>query len=141
MAVLVTGDAGPQRPQGHPPTFSWRAMPHAGQPKGARMKNRTPAQSAQLLLAAAFLVLASGCATEMKAPTAVAAAGVQEVNVTQAMLTAAGSQSQDWLHTNGDYPQLRYYLGSQINTGNVDKLRVKFVVQTEVVESMETAPI
>src|SRR5207253_1467086 len=50
-------------------------------------------------------------------------------------------QSQDWLHTNGDYAQLRYYPGNQINTGNVDKLRVKFVFQTEVNESMETAPI
>src|SRR5437867_11662810 len=107
------------------------------------MKHRIFAQSAQCLLAAAALiVLVGGCATEMKEQPRTAAATMPAgVNVTQAMLTAAGRQSQDWLHTNGDYAQLRYYPGNQINTGNVDKLRVKFVVQTEVVESMETAPI
>ena len=37
--------------------------------------------------------------------------------------------------------QMRYYGGNQINTGNVKNLRPTFVFQTEVVESMETAPI
>src|SRR5262249_29440136 len=107
------------------------------------MKNRTP-KSAPLLLAAALLVLVGGCATEMQEQRSTASAtttAMGPVNVTQAMLTGAGSQSENWLHTNGDYSQLRYSPGNQITTGNVDKLRVKFVVQTEVVESMETAPI
>jgi alcohol dehydrogenase (cytochrome c) len=63
------------------------------------------------------------------------------VSVTQQMLTGAGAQNQNWLHTQGNYEQTRYYGGNQINTGNVKKLRPAFVVQTEVMESMETAPI
>ena len=63
------------------------------------------------------------------------------VSVSQAMLTGAGAQNQNWLHTHGNYDQTRYYRGNQINTGNVKKLRPAFVFQTEVLESMETAPI
>ena len=62
-------------------------------------------------------------------------------NVTQPQLNAAGKQSADWLHTNGDYAQTRFYPGKQINAGNVKKLRPEFSFQTEVRESMETAPI
>lgn len=62
-------------------------------------------------------------------------------NVTQAQLNNADKQSQDWLHTNGGYAQTRFYPGSQINAGNVKKLRPEFMFQTEVRESMETAPI
>jgi alcohol dehydrogenase (cytochrome c) len=63
------------------------------------------------------------------------------VNVTQDALNKAGGQSANWLHTNGDYAQTRYYTGAQINTKNIKDLKPVFVVQTEVVESMETAPI
>lgn len=63
------------------------------------------------------------------------------INVSQAQLDAAGTQANDWLHTNGDYAQTRFYPGSQINTANVGKLRPAFTFQTEVLESMETAPI
>ena len=63
------------------------------------------------------------------------------VNVTQDALNAAGAQNTNWLHTNGSYDQARYYSGAQINTKNVKNLKPAFVFQTEVVESMETAPI
>lgn len=63
------------------------------------------------------------------------------VGVSQAMLNDAGKQSANWLHTNGDYAQTRFYPGKQINTSNVSKLSPAFVFQTEVKESMETAPI
>jgi alcohol dehydrogenase (cytochrome c) len=63
------------------------------------------------------------------------------INVTQAQLNNAGKQTTDWLHTNGDYAQTRFYGGKQINAGNVKKLRPEFLFQTEVRESMETAPI
>src|SRR3954468_2277751 len=65
----------------------------------------------------------------------------KQVRVTQDRLTKAGQDSKNWLHTQGSYAQTRFYPGSQINTKNVAKLRPAFVVQTEVVESMETAPI
>jgi PQQ-dependent dehydrogenase (methanol/ethanol family) len=63
------------------------------------------------------------------------------VSVSQDMLTKAGGQGTNWLHTNGSYDQARFYPGNQINAQTVKNLRPVFVVQTEVVESMETAPI
>jgi alcohol dehydrogenase (cytochrome c) len=66
---------------------------------------------------------------------------VKAPNVTQDMLNAADRQDVNWLHTNGGYAQQRYYPGSQINTSNVKRLRPAFMFQTEVKESMETAPI
>ena len=62
-------------------------------------------------------------------------------SVSQAMLDAAGSDAKNWLHSNGSYEQTRYYPGTQINAGNVGKLKPAFVFQTAVLESMETAPI
>ncbi|MDB5940942.1 MAG: Pyrrolo-quinoline quinone [Ramlibacter sp.] len=66
---------------------------------------------------------------------------VNAPNVSQAQLNGADRQGKDWLHTNGGYSQHRFYPGSQINAGNVGKLRPQFMFQTEVRESMETAPI
>jgi len=68
-------------------------------------------------------------------------AALAAMNVSQQSLSAAGAQSANWLHTNGDYTQARYYPGTQINAKNVKSLRPVFTFQTEVLESMETAPI
>jgi PQQ-dependent dehydrogenase (methanol/ethanol family) len=77
----------------------------------------------------------SGSATTtMKAMTA-------SPNVSQAALDAAGNDAKNWIHSNGNYDNSRYYPGSQINAGNVGKLRPAFTFQTAVLESMETAPI
>ena len=70
-----------------------------------------------------------------------AAAIAKGINVTQPQLNNAGNQTSDWLHTNGDYAQTRFYKGTQINASNVNKLSPAFIFQTEVRESMETAPI
>jgi PQQ-dependent dehydrogenase (methanol/ethanol family) len=81
-------------------------------------------------------------AQEVKpAPATVGTEVPKSINVSQDQLTKAARDSRNWLHTNGDYTQMRYYPGSQINTDNVRRLRPAFVFQTEVVESMETAPI
>jgi alcohol dehydrogenase (cytochrome c) len=69
------------------------------------------------------------------------AAITKTINVSQAQLNAADKQAADWLHTNGGYDQTRYYTGTQINASNVGKLTPQFTFQTEVRESMETAPI
>ncbi len=63
------------------------------------------------------------------------------VAITQPMLNAAAKDAKNWIHSNGSYEQTRYYPGNQINSGNVGKLAPKFVFQTAVLESMETAPI
>jgi alcohol dehydrogenase (cytochrome c) len=54
--------------------------------------------------------------------------------VSQDMLDRAAGDGNNFLHTNGDYTQLRYYRNRQINRMNV-------IFQTEVMESMETSPI
>jgi PQQ-dependent dehydrogenase (methanol/ethanol family) len=62
-------------------------------------------------------------------------------SVTQEMLSGAAGDDKNFLHTNGNYDQTRYYPGKQINTSNVGKLRPAWIFQTEVKESQETTPI
>ena len=83
--------------------------------------------------------------------TLVATSSAQEVQrgtlygdmsiVSQDMLNRAGSDGNNFLHTNGNYDQTRYYPNKQINTSNVGKLRPAWIFQTEIVESLETSPI
>ncbi len=61
--------------------------------------------------------------------------------VTQDLLNRAGGDGNNFLHTNGDYTQSRYFPNKQINVNNVSKLRPAWIFQTEVKESMETSPI
>ena len=61
--------------------------------------------------------------------------------VTQDMMNRAGADANNFLHTNGNYSQTRYYPASQINTSNVKNLRPAWIFQTEVVESLETSPL
>ena len=61
--------------------------------------------------------------------------------VTQDVLNRAATDGQNFLHTNGDYKQTRFYPNRQINTANVAKLRPAWIFQTEVRESLETSPI
>jgi alcohol dehydrogenase (cytochrome c) len=61
--------------------------------------------------------------------------------VTQDQLNGAASDEANFLHTNGNYDQTRYYPGKQINKSNVGKLRPAWIFQTEVKESLETTPI
>src|SRR5947207_4382875 len=63
------------------------------------------------------------------------------IDVSQEHMTKADRDSRNWLHTQSNSAHTRYYPGAQINTQNVGKLRPAFVFQTEVNESMETAPI
>jgi PQQ-dependent dehydrogenase (methanol/ethanol family) len=63
------------------------------------------------------------------------------ISVDQAQLSAAAKDSKNFLHSNGSYAQTRFYPAKQINSSNVAKLRPAFTFQTEVLESMETAPI
>ena len=61
--------------------------------------------------------------------------------VTQDLLNRAGDDGNNFLLTNGDYNQLRFYPNRQINRSNVARLRPAWIFQTEVRESMETSPI
>ncbi|MEY8878028.1 MAG: pyrroloquinoline quinone-dependent dehydrogenase [Leptothrix sp. (in: b-proteobacteria)] len=79
---------------------------------------------------------------EIQGGAAAASAGVPKaVSVSQARLNAADQDSANFLHSNSNYAQTRYHPAKQINSDNVSKLRPAFQFQTEVLESMETAPI
>ena len=99
---------------------------------------------------ASSLVLAACCAavpgafaqTEVAGGAAATGAPVpKSISVPQARLDAADKDGANFLHSNMSYAQTRYYPAAQINTTNVAKLRPAFQFQTEVLESMETAPI
>ena len=61
--------------------------------------------------------------------------------VTQDMLDHASGDANNFLHTNGNYDQTRYYPAHQINVHNIGDLKRAWTFETEVVESMETTPI
>ena len=61
--------------------------------------------------------------------------------VTQEQLNAADKNANDFLLTNGNYAQTRFYPGKQISRDNVKKLHVAWIFQTDVKESLETSPI
>jgi PQQ-dependent dehydrogenase (methanol/ethanol family) len=71
----------------------------------------------------------------------VAAQGMISATVTQSMLEKAAADGNNFLHTNGDYAQKRFYPNGQINTSNVKRLHAAWVFQTDVKESLETSPI
>ena len=61
--------------------------------------------------------------------------------VTQQRLNAADKNATDFLLTNGNYAQTRFHPARQIDRGNVKKLHVAWIFQTDVKESLETSPI
>jgi alcohol dehydrogenase (cytochrome c) len=91
-----------------------------------------------LAAAAAFALALPASAQEVpKAPTKYG----DMSTVTQDLLNRAGDDGNNFLLTNGDYNQLRFYPNRQINRSNVARLRPAWIFQTEVRESMETSPI
>ena len=99
-----------------------------------------------LLLAtlSAFALAFAGGASAQEVQRGAAGPGASSVKVTpvtQDMLTKSAGDSNNFLHTNGDYTQQRYYPNKQITPRNVARLRPAWIFQTEVKESMETSPI
>lgn len=98
----------------------------------------------RLLLASGVVGLLSTAAfagEEIKQETATKGSAAPVPAVSQDMLSAAGKDAKNFLHTNGNYDQTRYHPANQINTGNVGKLHVAWIFQTDVKESLETTPI
>src|ERR1700751_5971249 len=61
--------------------------------------------------------------------------------VTQSQLDAADKNTTNFLLTNGNYAQTRFYPAHQINRDNVKNLHVAWIFQTDVKEPLETPPI
>jgi alcohol dehydrogenase (cytochrome c) len=91
--------------------------------------------------AVALTVVFAASAQEVKQNTKQTAKSVTVTPVSQGLLDKAAGDSANFLHTNGDYKQQRFHPAKQITTGNVGKLKVAWIFQTEVRESMETSPI
>jgi alcohol dehydrogenase (cytochrome c) len=87
------------------------------------------------------LPVISGLSLLSLAAASVDAAEAPAAPVSQAMIDAAASDSQNFLHTNGNYDQTRYYPATQITRANVKKLSAAWIFQTEIIESLETTPI
>jgi PQQ-dependent dehydrogenase (methanol/ethanol family) len=98
-------------------------------------------------LRAAALAMA-GLAAAAFAPTWLGAQETEKTTlygnmqtVTQDLMNRAAGDGNNFLHTNGNYEQTRFYPSRQINVSNVSKLRPAWIFQTEIVETMETTPI
>ena len=93
------------------------------------------------ICAAAVIVAGAAVAQEIKAISVSTPKAAAVTPVTQAQLDNAAGDGNNFLHTNGNYAQTRYYPNSQINRGNVARLHPAWIFQTEVKESLETSPI
>jgi len=61
--------------------------------------------------------------------------------VTQRMLDRSDSDANNFLHTNGNYAQTRFYPAEQINRENVGNLKRAWSFKMDVTDSLETSPI
>ena len=89
----------------------------------------------------AFVAAGIAQAQEVKNAPAAMAATAAITPVSQQQLTNAHKDGTNFLHTNGNYEQTRFYPNAQINRGNVRHLHPAWIFSTEVKESLETSPI
>src|SRR6185369_278989 len=81
------------------------------------------------------------CAQEIEKGATTVGTSAPATSVSQEQLNAAAKDENNFLHTNGNYTQTRYFPGKQINKSNVAKLHPAWIFQTEVKESLETTQI
>ena len=94
------------------------------------------------ICAAALALASTAGAQEVKQTPAMMAPQTAAVTpVSQNQLNNAAHDGSNFLHTNGNYEQTRFYPNAQINRGNVGRLHPAWIFQTEVKESLETSPI
>ena len=93
------------------------------------------------ICAAAIAAAGVANAQEVKnAPTSMAATAAI-TPVSQQQLDNAAKDSSNFLATNGNYEQTRFYPNDQINRNNVAHLHPAWIFTTEVKELLETSPI
>ena len=91
------------------------------------------------LIAVVATAVSFGAAAQEETTSSVVYGDMQ--TVTQDMLSRAAGDGNNFLHTNANYSQTRYYPSRQINVDNVKGLRPAWIFQTEIVDTMETSPI
>jgi PQQ-dependent dehydrogenase (methanol/ethanol family) len=103
--------------------------------------NRGGACAGLLTAAIAFAAVGSAAAQEVEQAATTKTMDAPAATVSQELLNGAGDDSDNFLHTNGNYDQTRFYPGDQIDLDNVERLHPAWIFQTEVKESLETTPI
>ena len=93
------------------------------------------------LFGVVYLLTAPGNAQEVKQDPWSPSREAKISPVTQSQLNAADKNTTNFLLTNGNYAQTRFYPAKQINRDNVKNLHVAWIFQTDVKESLETSPI
>jgi alcohol dehydrogenase (cytochrome c) len=90
---------------------------------------------------AAFALAGAAAAQEVTNASNGMAQKAAVTPVSQKELDSAARDGTNFLHTNGNYEQTRFYPNGQINRSNVGRLHPAWIFQTEVKESLETSPI
>jgi PQQ-dependent dehydrogenase (methanol/ethanol family) len=93
------------------------------------------------ICAAAFALAGVANAQEVKGGAGGMSQTAAITPVSQQQLNNAGRDGTNFLHTNGNYEQTRFYPNAQINRGNVGRLHPAWIFTTEVKDSLETSPI
>jgi alcohol dehydrogenase (cytochrome c) len=93
------------------------------------------------LLGVAGLLTTLASAQEVKQDAKSASGNATISPVTQDQLNKADTSASNFLLTNGNYAQTRFYPAKQIGRDNVKNLHVAWIFQTDVKESLETSPI
>jgi alcohol dehydrogenase (cytochrome c) len=89
----------------------------------------------------AALAAGSAQAQEVKNASGSTAMTAAISPVSQQQLSDAAKDGSNFLQTNGNYEQTRFYPNDQINRNNVGHLHPAWIFTTEVKESLETSPI
>ena len=89
----------------------------------------------------AFVAGGIAQAQEVKGASSATTATAAIMPVSQQQLTNAHKDGSNFLQTNANYEQTRFYPNAQINRGNVRHLHPAWIFSTEVKESLETSPI
>src|SRR5580704_5112465 len=113
---------------------------NAQQPNPATT-TETPAPAAPASPAPAAPAPAPAAAPTPPPPATVMQSPAPAATVSQAMLSGAANDSRNFLATNGDLKQQRFYPAKEINRSNVKGLHVSWIFQTDVRESLETSPL
>src|SRR6202167_3055147 len=93
------------------------------------------------LLGVVGLLTMPASAQEVKQDAKSASGNATISPVTQDQLDKADKSASNFLLTNGNYAQTRFYPAKQIDRENVKNLHVAWIFQTDVKESLETSPI
>jgi len=105
------------------------------------MKHAKGLAAGVALISGVALVFAAASAQEVKQEGKSVLGNAKVPPVTQQMLNAADKNTKDFLLTNGNYSQTRFYPAKQIDRDTVKHLHVAWIFQTDVKESLETSPI